>query len=218
MTDIGALFDWDGVVIDSSAAHERSWELLADEAGLPLFEGHFEQTFGKRNVELIPDILKWSDDPKEIARLGDRKEALYRDIIRDEGIAPLPGVRELLSFFRDQDIPCCVGSSTPRLNVETIMDVLGFREYFADITAAEDVTRGKPAPDVFVTAAKKIQRDPKRCFVFEDALHGIEAGLAAGAIVVAVATTHPLAELSAATLAVHRLSDLDPQTLLAHMR
>lgn len=212
--DIGAIFDWDGIVIDSSAAHEESWELLAAEENLPLFEGHFKLGFGRKNEWIIPNMLKWSENPAEIARLGFRKEELYRQIIAERGIEPLPGVRELLDFLKEKAIPCVVGSSTPRLNVETIMDVIGVRGYFSGICAAEDVTRGKPDPEVFLKAAAKIDRQPGRCVVFEDAHYGIEAALAGGMKAVAVGTTHPLDSFAKADIKVHRLSDLDYGRLL----
>lgn len=213
--DIGAIFDWDGIVIDSSAAHEESWELLAAEENLPLFEGHFKQGFGRKNEWIIPNLLKWSENPAEIARLGFRKEELYREIIARRGIDALPGVRDLLAFFKDKAIPCVVGSSTPRLNVETIMDALGVRDAFAGICAAEDVTHGKPDPEVFLKAAAMIHRKPERCVVFEDAHHGIEAALAGGMKAVAVGTTHPLSSFKGAHLSVHRLNELDKDSLLA---
>lgn len=212
--DIGAIFDWDGIVIDSSKAHEESWELLAAEENLPLFEGHFKLGFGRKNQWIIPNLLKWSEDPAEIERLGYRKEELYREIIAERGIDALPGVRELLAFFKEKGIPCVVGSSTPRINVETIMDVLGVREYFSGICAAEDVTRGKPDPEVFLKAAAKINRLPARCVVFEDAHYGIDAALAGGMKAVAVGTTHPLDSFEKADIKVRWLSDLDYDQLL----
>ncbi|MGE9292794.1 MAG: HAD family hydrolase [Puniceicoccales bacterium] len=205
----GALFDWDGVVIDSSSAHELSWDLLAEEEKKPLPEGHFKRGFGRKNTVLIPEILEWTTDAGEIARLDARKEELYREIIRERGIDPLPGVRELLQGLMDAGIPCCVGSSTSRENIETIMDIADLRKYFADITSAEDVSAGKPDPEVFVKAAQKIHRLPEDCVVFEDAIHGIKAGLAGGMKVVAVATTHRLEDLGMADLAVYRLTDVD---------
>ncbi len=213
--NIGAIFDWDGVVIDSSAAHERSWELLAEERGLFLPEDHFKKGFGRKNQYIIPNLLNWSHDDAEIALLSDRKEALYREIIKRDGIEALPGVRELLAFFKKQEIPCVVGTSTPRINVETIMDALGVREYFKDIVSAEDVHHGKPDPEVFLLGAGKIDREPARCLVFEDAHYGIEAGLRGGMKVVAVATTNPIEELHEAHMAVHRLNNLDYKAMLA---
>ena len=211
-TTWGALFDWDGVVIDSSVAHCQSWELLAAEEGLPLPADHFARSFGRRNADLIPNILGWSQQPAEIQRLGDRKEALYRDIIRAEGIDPLPGVMDLIRWLCARGVPCAVGTSTPRANVETILDLLGLSDAFVAIVASEDVSEGKPNPEVFTTGAARIGREPSRCVVFEDSLHGLEAGRLGGMFTVAVATTHPLAELQGhrwVDRAVHRLSDLD---------
>lgn len=212
--DIGALFDWDGVVIDSSAAHEESWERLSAEEGLPLFEGHFKLGFGRKNAFIIPNLLKWTDDPAEVKRLSLRKEALYRDIIAEKGLEALPGVRDLLKFLQDQGIPCCVGTSSDRLNIETSFELLGLGEYFVDIVSSEDVSHGKPDPEVFLLAANKVDRRPERCVVFEDALYGIEAGLKGGMKVVAVATTNPIDALHEAHIAVDRLTDLDYGQLL----
>jgi len=216
--NIGAIFDWDGVVIDSSAAHKRSWEQLAEEKQLPLPDDHFEQSFGRKNHFIIPNLFDWTHDESQIQALSDRKEELYRAILKLEGIQALPGVHDLLEYLKSQEIPCCVGTSTPRINVETIMDVIGVREYFQGIISAEDVHHGKPDPEVFLLAAQKINRDPARCLVFEDAHYGIEAGLRGGMKVVAVATTNPLEALGEAHMAVHRLSNLDYKAMLDLVR
>lgn len=189
----GALFDWDGVIIDSHAAHAASWEAMARELGQPLPPDFMSHTFGMRNDRIIPGFTTWAraDEPEKIAALGGRKEALYREILRREGIEPLPGVRRLLETLAEAGIPCCVGSSTPRENILTVMELTGLGPLFAGICSAEDVTRGKPAPDVFLKAAQKIGCDPAECVVFEDAHVGVEAARAAGASVVAVCTTHP---------------------------
>ena len=204
----GALFDWDGVVIDSSVQHERSWEMLAAEIGKPLPGDHFVRGFGMKNQLIIPNILQWTRDPDEIHRFSLRKEALYREIIAQEGISPLPGVAELLGMLNDHGVPCAVGSSTHRENIEVIFDTIGLRHRFQAVVTAEDVSRGKPDPEVFQVSARKIGRNPGQCIVFEDAHVGIEAGLAAGCKVIAVATTNSLDKLGDATLAVHSLEEV----------
>ncbi len=211
---IGAIFDWDGVIIDSSAAHERSWELLAEEEELLLPPDHFLKGFGRKNAFIIPNLLHWSEDPVEIERLGARKESLYREIIRESGIEPLAGVLELLRALKDAGIPCSVGSSTPRVNIDTIMELIGVSDYFQAITTAEDVSHGKPHPEVFLKAAAKIGCAPENCVVFEDAHPGIEAALAGGMKVIGVGTTHPKEELTQAHLAVHRLTEVDVPAIL----
>lgn len=206
--NFGALFDWDGVVIDSSDQHERAWEMLAEEFGRTLPVGHFERSFGMKNRFIIPDILQWTDDLAEIERYSQRKEAIYRDIITAEGIAPLPGVAELLGMLNERGVPCSVCSSTDRLNIEVIFDTIGLRDTFQAVVAAEDVHRGKPHPEVFLQGAFAINRDPARCLVFEDAHVGIEAGIAAGCKVIAVATTNEIEALGAADLAVQSLEEV----------
>lgn len=205
----GALFDWDGVIIDSSAHHEMSWELLAGEIGKPLPPDHFIRGFGMKNQVIIPQILQWTDEERQIETWSLRKEQLYREIIGREGIRPLPGVSELLRMLAAHGVPCAVASSTHRRNVETVFDAIGLREYFQAIVTAEDVGHGKPNPEVFLASAARIGRKPGECVVFEDAHVGIEAGLAAGARVIAVATTNPLDDLGKAHLAVRSLAEVD---------
>lgn len=209
----GAIFDWDGVVIDSSSQHEESWERLALEIAKPLPEGHFKLGFGRKNEFIIPEQLQWSRDPDEIHRLSLRKEALYRDIVKERGLSPLPGVKEWLQKLADAGVPCVIGSSTHRLNIEVSLEIIHLAEYFADIVSAEDVTHGKPAPDVFLKAAAKIDREPGMCVVFEDAHVGIQAAHNAGMKVVAVATTNPLHDLGKADLAVEQLDRIDIGTI-----
>jgi len=205
----GAIFDWDGVIIDSSRQHEESWDRLAAEIGKPLAEGHFKAGFGRKNEFIIPNILHWEQDPAKVRQLSLRKEELYREIIKEKGLEPLPGVRRWLDRLAAAGIPCAVGSSTHRLNIEVSLDILGLRGFFREIVSSEDVSHGKPDPEVFLKAAEKLGIAPGRSVVFEDAHVGIEAAHRAGMRVIAVATTNALADLGAADLAVTRLDELD---------
>jgi beta-phosphoglucomutase family hydrolase len=212
---LGAIFDWDGVIVDSSSHHEESWERLAEESGLTLPEGHFRKGFGMKNEFIIPNLLNWSNRAPEILQLSLRKEELYREILLEWGIRPLPGVVEWLTALRERGVRCAIGSSTHRLNIHTILTVLGFEDWFAAIVTAEDVSHGKPDPEVFLTAAKQIEIDPIHCVVFEDAFVGIEAAHRGGMKVVAVATTNSIETLQAADLAVHRLDELSVDQVAA---
>lgn len=214
--DVGFIFDWDGVVIDSHAQHEESWKLLFDELGRSMPEGFFKKTFGMRNQQIIPAWFEGvsADDLEQIAKLGGRKEELYREIVKRDGIAPLPGVVSLLTELQQRGIPAVIGSSTPRSNLDTIMGLIGVEGFFQDIVSAEDVTHGKPAPDVFLKAAQKINREPARCIVLEDAHVGIEAGKKGGMKVVALATTHPIDQLHGADLTLSNLDGVSLDQLL----
>lgn len=210
-----AIFDWDGVIIDSSRQHEASWELLAQAENLRLPQNHFQLSFGMKNQNIIPEILEWTTDPHEIQRLSDRKEAFYRDVLRTTGMKPLPGVLPWLRQWKSADVPCAVGTSTDLLNVETAMSLAGLDDFFSAVASSEDVTRGKPDPEVFLKAAAKVGVVPERCVVFEDAPSGVEAGLAAGMKVVAVTTTRPAERLGGAHRVVGRLDELELGQLAA---
>jgi beta-phosphoglucomutase family hydrolase len=217
---IGVIFDWDGVIIDSSRQHEESWERLAAEERRILPPDHFVLGFGKKNEWIIPELLKWTSETAEIRRLSLRKEALYREVVVERGLEALPGVREFLERLDAASIPSCVGSSTHRENITTILAVLGFARYFDRMVTSEDVSHGKPHPEVFLKAAEKIGRPPEQCVVFEDAFAGIEAARAAGMKVVGVATTHsPEALAGKVDRVVRRLDELqveDLGRLMAH--
>ncbi|MDX6767796.1 MAG: HAD family phosphatase [Candidatus Methylacidiphilales bacterium] len=209
-----ALFDWDGVIVDSSRAHRISWEQLALEEERVLPEDHFERSFGMKNARIIPELLEWSREPAEIKRLSNRKEALYREIIREEGIEALPGVGALLGSLRDAGVPCVVGSSTDRENIVTILGMLGLRNAFDGMVTSEDVTLGKPHPEVFLKAAALAGVEPGRCVVFEDAPVGIQAARAADMKVVALASSHPRERLEGADRVVAHLGEVDLTMLL----
>ena len=218
---IGALFDWDGVIIDSHNQHEKSWSKLAEEENEVLPDNFFKMTFGMRNENIIPNFFGNCIDvtnQEEVTRLADRKEEIYREIIISDGIEPLPGVRDLLQSLMSEEIACSIASSTPIANIETVMGMIGLSDYFDAITAAEDVSNGKPNPEVFLKAAEKIKVDPKHCVVFEDAHVGIEAGLAANMQVIAVATTHPVESLGNAHMVTENLESIDAEKIMELFR
>lgn len=203
-----AVFDWDGVILDSSRHHEESWERLAREIGKALPSGHFRRGFGRRNLEIMRDMLGWSQDPREIDQWSRRKEELYRAVVEEWGIDPLPGVKPWLTRLAQAGIPCGIGSSTEEQNVRLGLAKLGLGDFFRTAVTAEHVHRGKPAPDVFLEVARRLQVAAPRCVVFEDAPAGVAAGQAAGMKVVGVTSTHPGGHLEGVCREVSRLDEL----------
>lgn len=203
-----AIFDWDGVIVDSSRQHEAAWQRLAAEEQRALPDGFFRRSFGMKNDRVIPMLLGWTEQADEIQRLSRRKEEMFREIIQNQNLEPLPGVLPFLRHLRDAGIPCAVASSTPRDNIKCIANTLGVGDFFQALVCAEDVTRGKPDPEVFLLAASRLGAPPAHCVVFEDAHVGIEAANKAGMRVVGVATTHPAQSLTGADRVVARLDDL----------
>ncbi|GAB4166713.1 MAG: HAD family hydrolase [Terrimicrobiaceae bacterium] len=214
-TDWVAIFDWDGVVIDSSGQHERSWEMLAAELGLPLPPDHFRRGFGRKNQVIIPEILGWTHDPVRIQAMGDRKEELYRELVLSEGSNVLPGSREFLHALRERGIPTAVGSSTPRANLDMHFEVTGLGGLFDAVISGDDVSHGKPDPEVFLKAAAALGAEPARCVVFEDALAGLVAARRGGMKAIGIATTHPASDLTLADFTAPHLGEVDLQRLEA---
>ena len=211
----GVIFDWDGVIIDSEPHHQQSWERLAAELGRPLPDGYFKKSFGMKSERIIPEILRWSNDPAEIRTITDRKAELYREIMKHDGVTPLPGAEAFLHRLKNDSIPCAVASSTPRLNITCVLERIDLGGFFREIVAAENVTHGKPHPEIFLLAAQRLGLPPNRCVVFEDSQVGLEAGLAAGMKVVGVATTHLADSLQRAHRTVRRLDELQVHDLVS---
>ena len=206
----GALFDWDGVIVDSAPLHQISWEIMAKQEQKIFDPDSFVKGFGMTNEVIIPKILGWATDPAEIRRLAREKEETYRRLVREKGLSALPGVEVFLRRLRNAGIPCVVGSST-----ECAIDILGFRKYLPLMVAGDEVMHGKPAPDIFLKAAEKIATPPSRCIVFEDAVAGVQAARAAGMKVVAVTTTRKAGDLHEADIIVERLDQLTAESIQA---
>ena len=204
------IFDLDGVVVDSNRLHVDSWMEVARRAGFPCRDPDHIGKCGLRTVAVIRDLLRWPVSDDEAVRLGLEKEEIYRSWIRESGIPAIPGVAAFLDAARALRIPCAVGSSAPRPNVDICLHALGLADRFAAAVSGDDVRRGKPAPDVFLAAAAKLGVEPNLCVVFEDAPAGVQAAHAAGMKAVALLTSHDRSELLAADAIVDDFRSLDP--------
>jgi len=186
MTTPAIIWDVDGTLVDTAEQHFRAWARLATEIGQPFTRADFAATFGMRNPEIIRKLFFPDADDARCTELGSRKEDLYRASVREEGVQLLPGVARLLTAFAAAGWPQAVGSSAPPGNLDLLLGLTDIRRYFAAIVTGDDVRRGKPDPEVFLTAAAKLGVAPRLCVVFEDAVAGVIAAKAGGMRCVAV--------------------------------
>ena len=193
---IGFIFDWDGVVINSSILHEKSWELLSREVGMPLPTNHFKQGFGKKNTHIIPAILGWTKNPDQVAQLSKRKEEIYRELGKKDGLELVDGIIDFLEEMHTNEIPAAIGTSTDRHNLELAFEQHPIKKFFCGSVCGEDVTQGKPEPEVFLKAASLIKIKPEQCVVFEDSPHGIDAALNGKMKAIGFSTSQPAEVLS----------------------
>jgi beta-phosphoglucomutase len=198
--DGAVIWDVDGTLVDTAELHFDAWVELAREIDRPFTRADFAATFGRRNPEIIRGLFDEHATEARVAEIGERKELKYRGAAMRTGVTLLPGAAELLRGLRAAGWLQAVGSSAPRANLDLILDLTNTRPYFQAVVAMEDTTRGKPDPQVFLTAAEKLGVPPGRCVVFEDAVAGVQAANAAGMKCVAVRFVghHPAEALRAA--------------------
>ena len=209
------LFDLDGVVVDSNALHVESWQAVARRHGFDCPDADHIGKCGLRTRAVIRDLLRWPVSEDDADRIGFEKEELYREWIRRDGIRAVPGVLAFLAEARQLGIPCAVGSSAPRENVDLCLRALDAERFFAATVSGADVSRGKPAPDIFLKAARGLGIAPAQCLVFEDAPAGIAAAHAAGMRAYALLTSHAPEEMSGADFAAPDFSGLSPRSAQA---
>jgi sugar-phosphatase len=189
-----ALFDMDGTLLDSSAAVVASWTLFAQEHGLDTAEV-LGSIHGVRAGDSIARYLPPERVAAETQRLIERELGLL------DGIVEIPGAAGVLRALPDAGIPVAIVTSAPRDLALARLGAAGIPVPEVVVTA-EDVARGKPAPDGYLEAARRLGADPARCVVFEDAEAGIRAGVAAGSRVIVVG-----AYAGASTTGLARIAD-----------
>ncbi|MCZ7647327.1 MAG: HAD family phosphatase [Planctomycetota bacterium] len=190
----GVLFDLDGVLLDSAECHFLGWERLAKELSVAHDRAFFRAHFGKKNHQILPLLLGRTPGAAEMDRLSERKEEHFREAARG-ALSLYDGIPDLLRRLRAEGLRLALGTSTPRSNVEFLFRELGLGVQLEAFVCANDVSQGKPHPEVFLKGAERLGLAPARCVVVEDAFPGIEAAKAGGMRCVAVATTNSAADL-----------------------
>jgi beta-phosphoglucomutase family hydrolase len=188
---LAAIFDMDGTLVDNMRYHSEAWVALSRRLGLDATAERFEREFaGKKNEEILPILLGRPVPPEELAQLAEEKETHYRKLYAPH-LSLMPGAEAFIARLRSAGVRLAIATAAPTGNRTMVLDGLGIRSLFARVVGAEEVRRGKPAPDIFLAAAQAIGAEPSTCVVFEDAVNGILAARAAGMFAVGITTTTP---------------------------
>ncbi len=179
-TDRAVLWDMDGTLIDSEEFHWISWRNALATEGIAITREQFLSSFGQRNDSIIPRWLGNASTPERIERIANAKEELYRHLVRRDGISPLPGVANWIHRLHKEGWLQAIASAAPRANIDAVLEALSATHIFQGIVSADDVHRGKPDPEVFLTAASRVGVSPERCIVVEDAVAGVQGARSAG--------------------------------------
>lgn len=196
---IAVIFDLDGVLIDSDAAIERRWREWAEEHDIP-FKDVEAVYHGRPMIEVIEEVAPDLDPEAEIDRMRDVMTAA------PEYVRAFDGVKDILDNLPPER--WAIATSARRRTATNRLDHVGLPTPNVFITA-DDVTRGKPAPDAYELAAERLQVEPSDCIVFEDAASGVEAARRAGTRVIGVATSTDPEALSEADAVIPSMSTVD---------
>lgn len=184
-----AIFDIDGTIVDNMHLHAEAFAVFAERHGLPpLTREDRARLDGRRNSEIFPILFKREVTREEWQAYEHEKEGLYRELSKGR-LTPMTGLQVLIDRLREADVGLALATSAPEANVIHTLNELGLTETFPIIVRGDQVPRGKPAPDVFIEAARRLDVQSKDCLVFEDAPMGVEAAHAAGMPVVALTTS-----------------------------
>lgn len=214
MTLRGILWDMDGVLIDTTQAHFEAWRTIAAGYGIQLDRERFLGSMGMNNVGAIETLFGRPTNPQEVLEIGDKKEALFRQLLVGR-VKLLPGVPEWLQAFQLLGYTQAVATSAPWENIEALIAETGIRPYFQAIVSAYE-RPGKPDPCVFLEAARQLGLPPQDCLVIEDSLVGVQAARRGGMNCLAVATSFPAEQLAGADWVLARLSSQNPREFIAH--
>jgi HAD superfamily hydrolase (TIGR01509 family) len=178
----------DGVLVHSMPLHTLAWESYLASLGI-VVENLEQRMHGKRNSELVRDLIDPNLPDDVVFQHGAMKERLFREMMIADGLSQsaIPGVEEFLALHRD--LPKAVASNAEPQNIDFVLDRFHLRPYFPVTVNGMQVLRPKPFPDVYLEAARQLNTAPADCIVFEDSPTGVEAARAAGMRVVGVETT-----------------------------
>jgi HAD superfamily hydrolase (TIGR01509 family) len=191
-----------------------SWIEMFGKRGIVFTDADFEWANGRKNEVIIPHILGREMTVREINPIADEKEETFRRLVKNN-IKALPGVTELIKTLAQTEFQLAIVSSTPKKNIEMIIETLGIEKYFKLFVNGDDVTEGKPSPQCFLLGAQKLGVPPERCVVMEDAIVGVRAAKRAGMYCIAVTNTCPREQIAEADIVVDSLTEIKVKTVEA---
>jgi HAD superfamily hydrolase (TIGR01509 family) len=188
------IFDIDGLMLDSERVSQRSWTQVMKAAGYQLSEEIYLKMIGRteKDVKHILADAFGADFPFE--EMYRQREVCFREMIARDGIPLKPGLIDLLTQVDALGLKKAVASSTYAMLAELKMASAGIRGYFQVIVTGDEVVNGKPEPDLFLAAARRIGIEPQNCLVLEDSQAGIQAAHAAGMYSILVPDMQPVEE------------------------
>ncbi len=177
-----AVFDMDGTLLDTEKLFKSTWIETSDKWGIDDSRDFYSVICGRNIPKIREAFLEHYGDRYDFEKFLTERNNLFIEIIKRDGVPVKEGCLELLGYLKSEGIPCALATSTPMKLVEHNMSVTGIGEYMSAIVTGDMVENGKPAPDIFIEAGKRIGAVPSECMVLEDSYNGLRGARAAGMI------------------------------------
>ena len=215
LTELAVIFDLDGLLADTEPMWAESGRTLIEGKGRVYDPSLRTQYMGRAPLDVARLMVQHYELADEPAALMDQRLQILAGLYRQRPLEALPGARDLVAALAAQGVPLAVASGSPGSLVEVVLERLDLRSPMAVCLGSDAVDHGKPAPDLFLLAARRLGVEPRRCVVLEDAGTGVQAALAAGMACVAVPLPEtPLRNVAGATRVARSLEQLSPEDLL----
>jgi HAD superfamily hydrolase (TIGR01509 family) len=201
------IFDLDGLVLDTESTYLTAWQQAITAMGYDDGEQLFTQTWsGLHYQAVLEKLIAQFGANFNVAQFNVLSSQLWRNHVQQYGIQKKTGFDLLLALIKQQQLPFCLATNSAAVNARECLAFAGLADTFPLLISRDDVAHGKPAPDIFLTAARRLQQPIEYCLVLEDSLIGITAARAAGAMAILIPST----EISptAITADILMLSDL----------
>jgi HAD superfamily hydrolase (TIGR01509 family) len=190
------VFDMDGVIVNSHPVHRKAWQQFLQQLGHEVSEGELDYILeGRKRSDILCRFLG-PLSPEQIQEYGQRKDLFFQESAGE--VQPIPGLLDFVEHVASSKKSMAVATSASESRTRFTLEQLGLHAYFDAIVTSKDVALGKPAPDIYQTACRRLEVEPQTAIAFEDAVAGVEAAKAAGLSCVGVLSHQPAAKLIAA--------------------
>ena len=193
-------FDMDGTLVCSTWIDYLAWKLLFDDYNIPFHYNEYVKILGVKSSEVIKIKLKVTAG--ELSDMLERKLKYFKDIVKKTGIETVPYAETFLKEIRNKAFRMALATGARREKFDFVFQNIKFASYFDAFVTGDDVKLGKPDPEIFIKAAKKLGILPSQMVVIEDARNGVQAAKRAGCKCIAITTTTAREDLSDADLII----------------
>lgn len=188
------IFDMDGTLLESTEADFKAWEKVFEHYNQSLTYDKYVTMLGIRSADVIQNFLGFHDKD-DVARILIEKFDRFVDYVNEHPIKPMKAAEDFLKSLAQYDVKLAIATSSRKEKTQLILGQLNFLQYFDAIVTGEEVTNSKPAPDIFLKAAERLNVAPQHCVVIEDGPLGVTAAKKAGMKCIAITATHPADKL-----------------------